>query len=122
MKSLGLSCEGRPVGPEDSMPLFPPSFFFEVEPFLEIVHYGLFRGFDVSITLWVNGACGLNLDLPFVAEFFEYLGDKPWPDFGYYFVRQTMPAYNVFPNEVRHPIGGDLVVCLSFDTLGKLIC
>ena len=104
------------------MQLFALSFFFEVEPFLEIIHYGLVCSFGVSVTLCVTGACGLNLDFPFVAEFFEYLGDKLWSIVGYYFVRQTVPAYDVFPNEVCHRVGGDLVVCLSFDPLGKVVC
>ena len=63
---------GRLVGPEDFVQLLATSFFFEVEPFLKIIHYGLVRSFGVSITLWVAGACSLNLDLPLVAEFFEY--------------------------------------------------
>ena len=113
---------GRPVGLEDSVQLFAPSFFFEVESFLEIIHYGLVRSFGVSVTLWVTGAYSLNLDLPLVAEFFEYFRDELRSVVGYYFVRQTVPAYDVFPNEVRNRVGGDLVVCLSFDPLGKVVC
>ena len=54
------------------MQLFAPSFFYKVESFLEIIYYSLICSFGVSVTLLVTGACGLNLDLPLVAEFLEY--------------------------------------------------
>ena len=68
------------------MQFFAPPFFFEVESFLEIFHYGIVCGFGVSVTLWVSGACGLNLDFSFVAEFHEYFRDELWSVVSYYFV------------------------------------
>ena len=63
---------GHSVSPYDTVQLFAPSLFLEVESFLEVVHDSFICGIGMTAAFWVSGDCGLNFDFPFFAKLVEY--------------------------------------------------
>ena len=96
-----------------------PVSLLEIEAFLDSVEDCLIGGFSLTVALRVSGRSGVEADCPSFVETAEVVRNELRTIVGDNFVRETMPADDVFPDEILYLLVGHLDKCFSSTHLVK---
>lgn len=113
---------GGSASPKYSVKLFAPFLLFQVEPFLRLFIIVLFGYLGMSVAFRVSGTCDFYSDSPFIAEIPKRFGNKLRTVIGDDFIWETVPTYDVFPDEVLYYSRCDVLKCFSFYPFGEVVC